>query len=71
MTALLVTGVVVLFAIVLTRRRRASAPTPEPAPKPKPKPKPRRGWLDDDGLRRGERWDGSWFSGPRTALSLA
>ena len=28
------------------------------------------GWLDDDGAPRGERWDGSPFSGPRTALSL-
>jgi len=30
----------------------------------------RPGWLDDDGVRRGERWDGSPFSAPRTALSL-
>ena len=30
----------------------------------------RLGWLDDDGAPRGERWDGSPFSGPRTALSL-
>ena len=28
------------------------------------------GWLDDDGAPRGERWDGSPFSAPRTALSL-
>ena len=28
------------------------------------------GWLDDDGVPRGERWDGSPFSAPRTALSL-
>jgi hypothetical protein len=30
----------------------------------------RPGWLDDDGAPRGECWDGSPFSGPRTALSL-
>ena len=33
-------------------------------------PRQRHGWLDDDGVARGERWDGSWLSGPRTALSL-
>jgi len=31
----------------------------------------RRGVLDDDGTQRGERWDGSWLSAPRTALSPA
>jgi hypothetical protein len=30
-------------------------------------PAPRRGWLDDDGVKRGPCWDGSWLSGPRAA----
>jgi hypothetical protein len=38
--------------------------------RPVPCPLRRFGWLDDDGSARGERWDGSPFSGPRTALSL-
>jgi hypothetical protein len=32
-----------------------------------PRRAPRLGCLDDDGVKRGPCWDGSWFSGPRAA----
>jgi hypothetical protein len=51
----------ILLAVVLVARlvrQTAGAPTVPP---------PKRGALDDDGVNRGERWDGSWLSGPLTA----
>ncbi len=66
MTRVVVILLIVLVAVMLIRLVRQAAASATSPPKP-----PRRGWLDDDGAVRGERWDGSWLSGPRTALSLA
>ena len=66
MTRVVVILLIVLVAVALIRLVRQTAAAAAAPPKP-----PRLGWLDDDGAPRGERWDGSWLSGPRTALSLA
>ena len=67
--ALFIFLVVALGAVAyLLRRLLVREPEPQ---QPATCPLRRLGWLDDDGAPRGERWDGSWLSGPRTALSLA
>ena len=65
MTRVVLIVLIVLVTVLLFKLvRQVVAGSP-------PKPPRRCGWLDDDGAPRGERWDGSWLSGPRTALSLA
>ena len=58
MTKFVVILLLVLLVVVLARMLSQSA-VAGPAPK--------RGWLDDDGVKRGDRWDGSWLRGPLTA----
>jgi hypothetical protein len=54
--ALVALLVVVVAVVVCARIARLLSPPPPRRP---------RGWLDDDGVKRGPCWDGSWFSGPR------
>jgi hypothetical protein len=62
---LLITLLVAAAALAHLLRHALSEPQQQVAC-----PLRRLGWLDDDGAPRGECWDGSPFSGPRTALSL-